>query len=140
MKKKKIGVYGGTFDPIHLGHIHLAQNLMEAHGLDEVWFCPAYQSPFKAESAATPPEKRYRMTELGVEAIPNFKVIDTEIKHPGPSYTVDTLRTLTKKYPDHQFYLLLGNDTARHFMDWKDPRGIIEMAKLIIGTDRKSVV
>lgn len=129
----KIGLYGGTFDPLHWGHIHLAMSLKEKAGLDEVWFCPAGQSPFKQDGESTSPKKRLEMVRLGVEGIPGFKVIDEEVRRSGASYTVDTLESLHKAYPNHEFYLLMGNDTAKGFLSWKNPGRIIELAKPLIG-------
>lgn len=133
MTKKKIGFYGGTFDPLHFGHINLALSLKETHHLDEIWFCPAWQSPHKNGDICTTPEQRLAMVKLGVDPIPNCKVLDLEVNRKGPSYTVETLKELHKLHPQNKFYLLMGNDTAKSFFQWKDPKTIIELAKPIVG-------
>lgn len=133
MTKKRIGFYGGTFDPLHFGHINLALSLKELHQLDEVWFCPAWQSPHKNGEVYTTPEQRLAMVKLAVEEIPNCKVLDLEIKRQGPSYTVDTLKELHQLYPQNKFFLLMGNDTAKSFFQWKDPKHLIELAKPLVG-------
>lgn len=137
MANQKIGFYGGTFDPLHLGHIHLALSLMEIHKLDEVWFCPAWKSPLKTTENQVTPEQRLAMVRLAVDDIPNCKVLDLEVKRQGPSYTVDTLEELHKLYPKNQFYLLMGNDTAKHFLHWKNPKKIVELALPLVGLRSK---
>src|SRR5258708_1282967 len=91
MKKKNIGFFGGTFDPIHFGHLELAISLLEKYALDEVWFSPAYLSPFKKETKATP-EQRKTLALLAISDIPHFKLVDWELKSESPSYTIDSIR------------------------------------------------
>jgi nicotinate-nucleotide adenylyltransferase len=133
MKDKKIGLYGGSFDPIHIGHLSLAVELMEAGSLDEVWFCPSAVSPFKELTPLFDIPDRCRMIELAIQPIKPFKWVDLEIKRPAPSYTIDTLRELTAKHPSHQFYLMMGDDSAKHFSRWKEAEEIIKLAKLLVG-------
>lgn len=134
--KKRIGFFGGSFDPIHLGHINLAVELYERHHLDEVWFCPANQNPHKTDLPPTSSTHRQEMIELAIQSIPNFRLIDTEIKKEGPSYTVDTLTTLKKQYEsqNYDFFLLLGEDALCRFSQWKKPECIVEMAALIVAS------
>src|SRR5204862_4879143 len=107
MGKKIIGIFGGTFDPIHFGHINLALEMKEQHHLDEVWFIPAKVNPFKLEKKLQPMGRRHKMVELGIEDIPGFKVYDVESQRQGPSFTVDTLRQLKSAHPNINFRLIL---------------------------------
>jgi nicotinate-nucleotide adenylyltransferase len=129
-----IGIFGGTFDPIHFGHINLALEMKEKHHLDEVWFIPAKVNPFKLDKKLQPLEHRRKMVELALEDIPGFKVHDVESQREGPSFTVDTIRLLTSENPDKTFRLLLSDETADHFYRWREPEEICKMAPLLIGT------
>lgn len=138
MSQGKVGFYGGTFDPIHFGHISLAVDLMEAHGLDEVWFCPANQNPFKTDQKITPITHRMAMTELALGANPRFQLLDMESQREGPSYTLDTLRELTtkenKRTHPREIFLLLSDETASAFINWYKPDEIIKLCPLLIGS------
>jgi nicotinate-nucleotide adenylyltransferase len=130
--KKTVGFFGGSFDPLHFGHIHLAIQLSEIHHLDEVLFCPAFCSPFKTASPPkASPEHRLQMLRLGLEDIPQFKITSLEIEQKGPSYTIDTLRHL--QAPNLQFRLLLSRDVALHLDQWKDFLSILRLAPPLIG-------
>lgn len=125
--KKRIGFFGGSFDPIHFGHIYLALQLAEAHHLDAVWVCPAFTSPFKASQN---PHHRLKMVQLAVEEIPHFKVITAEIDRGGTSYTIDTIRSLP---PENQYHLLLSEETALELHRWKEADELIRLAPPFIG-------
>ena len=92
--RKLIGILGGSFDPIHLGHLNLAVAIMEAHSLFQVWFCPAAQNPLKPNDTNASAHHRMEMVRLAIAGEPRFKVIDTDITRKGPSYTIDTLKAL----------------------------------------------
>lgn len=127
---KKIGFFGGSFDPIHFGHLNLAIEMLEKHRLDEVLFCPAFCSPFKREHPpVASPEDRLAMLKLVLADIPQFRVTAVEVERREPSYTVDTL----KKLPKGDYYLILTQESAASFSQWKDPDQIKAMAKLLIG-------
>ncbi|MCC6127990.1 MAG: nicotinate (nicotinamide) nucleotide adenylyltransferase [Chlamydiae bacterium] len=127
---KKIGFYGGTFDPIHFGHLFLAIQLAEAKRLDEVWICPAFCSPFKqGVLPKASAEHRLEMVRLAVEEIPNFKVLSSEVENKKISYTIDTLRDL----PTAHYHLLLSEESASEFMKWKEPGEIARIAPPLIG-------
>lgn len=130
----KIGFFGGTFDPIHLGHFSLAVNLKEARQLDQIWFCPAAHNPFKEKNGGTPVEHRLAMTRLATAHCPFIRVIDTEAKRKGPSYTIDTLKQLQKEHPDHQFFLLLGEDSLEGFEQWKSAEELVRTFPVYTGT------
>lgn len=133
---KKIGIMGGSFDPIHFGHFQLALSLMEAHRLDEVLWIPAKLNPLKT---AMPIDDHHRlhMLELAIEGIPFFKISDQELKREGASYTIDTLRDLDSH---HKYYLLLGDDAIPHFMKWKDPEAITDLVTILIGARHGSML
>jgi nicotinate-nucleotide adenylyltransferase len=129
----KIGIYGGSFDPIHLGHLNLATEMLEAHHLDEVWFCPAANNPFKPLQSATPSFHRLNMLRLAIENEPRFLISEIEMDRGGVSYTIDTLKELHAKNGQHRFFLILGEDAARGFHQWHQPEAIIQLAQPLIG-------
>jgi len=134
----KIGLFGGTFNPIHFGHINLAFELMEKGGLDEVWWIPTSRSPLRSESLEVTSSQRLAMLERALEGIPEFKVLDLEINEPSPSYTIDTVNEILETHPDKIFFLLLGKDSLTQFMAWKEPLELIKRISLLIG-GRKDV-
>jgi nicotinate (nicotinamide) nucleotide adenylyltransferase len=128
-----VGIIGGTFDPIHFGHIHLAVMMMETHNLDEVWFIPSLQNPFKKEPT-TPFEHRFKMVELAIVGIPSFKALPIEAERPPPSYTIDTVKELKKRHPNKSFHLLLGDDHLDSLSQWKDVKELFEIAPPLVAT------
>ncbi|MCH9630339.1 MAG: Nicotinate-nucleotide adenylyltransferase [Chlamydiia bacterium] len=135
MSGKKIGLLGGTFDPIHAGHLHLAFEVMEHFHLDEVLFCPAFTSPFKVhDQAVAAPEHRLAMAKLAVEGIENFSILEHEIAEEKISYTIETLEHLKKQTPEDQYHLILGEDVLKNFFEWKRAKDILELAPLLIGS------
>lgn len=134
--RKTIGFYGGTFDPIHFGHINLAMQLLEIHKLDEVLFCPAYCSPLKT---AAPPHAnsihRLEMARLALKDIAHFLLTSYEVDKNNPSYTIDTLRMLKGEGGgDVKFRLLLSEEAALQFDQWKEFQELIRLAPPLIGT------
>lgn len=123
-----IGFFGGTFDPIHFGHLNLAESLKEREGLKEIWICPAWQSPFKKGVKTASPQDRLAMCKLAIEDFPGFKVIDTEIVRGGPSFTIDTIRSLKGS-----FRLILGDDQVKSFDQWKEADELKKLAPPLIG-------
>ncbi len=131
---KKIGLFGGSFDPIHFGHLNLALEMLEKRGLDEVWFCPVNISPFKMHNQPhIEASHRLKMLALALDDIPSFHFLENEMKREGPSYTVETLRELHNQYPQHEFFLILGDDAVSHFFNWHQPEEITSLAKLLVG-------
>jgi nicotinate-nucleotide adenylyltransferase len=130
---KRVGVFGGTFNPVHFGHINLALAMKESFDLDEVYFSPNYQSPFqeKVDMEVTP-FQRFEMLKLALEDIPDCIPLDYEIKRPGPSYTIDLVRYLHS--PDHHLFILLGEDLVEGFSRWKDKEEILRIATPLIGS------
>lgn len=135
---QKIGFFGGSFDPIHFGHLKLATSLASMHGLEEVWFCPARVSPHKQDDPPTSVIHRLNMLELAVRDVPGFFLMDIEAKKEGPSYTIDTIRELVKReeghIPERKIYLMLSDEALPGFFKWKDPEEIIKLVPLLIGS------
>jgi nicotinate-nucleotide adenylyltransferase len=128
----RIGIYGGTFDPVHLGHLILAETCRAACGLDEVWLVPAQVSPHKLEVQASPPARRLDMLEFAVAGLPEFRVSRIEIDRPGPSFTFETLEQLHCERPGDEFFLLIGADSVIDFPKWRSPQRIAELATLVV--------
>ncbi len=129
----KIGIYGGTFDPIHCGHLNLAQQMLEIHQLDEVWFCPVHISPHKLDEKAASVEHRLAMVNLAIAPFSRFKLLGIEAEREGPSYTIETLHWLLKNHPDDKFNFILGGDSISRFSEWKEPEEIMKFAPLLVG-------
>jgi nicotinate-nucleotide adenylyltransferase len=128
----KVGLFGGSFDPVHHGHLIVAQVLAEALALDELRFVPAREQPFKVGRHGAPPESRARMLALAIEQEPRFRLERAELDRPGPSYTIDTLRLLAGREPDHRFTLLVGADAARELPSWREAPQLAGLAELAL--------
>jgi nicotinate-nucleotide adenylyltransferase len=128
----RIGVFGGTFDPVHLGHLILAEQSREQARLDRVLFVPAARPPNKQHQAITPFSQRVEMLALAIAGHPAFQIDELEKDRPGPSYTVDTLEELHRRYPDDQLSLLIGSDCLSDLAHWRDPARICQLAELLI--------
>ena len=127
----RIGVFGGTFDPIHMGHLIVAEDARAALELDKILFIPAGQPWFKSYRQITEAHHRLEMVRLAVEGNPSFDVADIEIRRTGPSYTVDTLSELRLLYPDAEFIVILGVDALREIDRWHQPRKLFELASVV---------
>lgn len=127
-----IGLFGGSFDPIHHGHLLVAQAVREALELDEVRFVPARQQPLKAGRPATDPELRAHMVAAAIAGEPHFRLERLELDRPGPSYTIDTLRALHRREPDARWALLLGADAARDLPLWREAEALPQFATLVV--------
>lgn len=136
MTKKRVGLYGGTFNPIHFGHLNLAITLKEKQDLSEIWFIPTHVTPLRAQTPSLSPHHRLKMLELALEEIPGFEICEEELNRPPPSYTVDTVKEILKKYPSFDFFLLFGEDSLLRFREWKDPLEIVKLVPLFIGSRR----
>ena len=128
----RVGVFGGTFDPVHLAHLVLAEQCREQAGLDQVLFVPAALPPHKQQQPLTPFEKRVEMLQLAIAGNPAFRVEEIEKNRPGPSYTVDTLAKLHQARPGDQLFFILGSDSLRELPLWYEPRRILELAGLLV--------
>ena len=128
---RKIGILGGTFNPIHKGHLALGQAAMEQYDLEEVWLMPSKLPPHKSHFAMLSEEHRLAMTALVAKENEKFRVSDYELKRGGLTYTADTLELLTKAYPDVKFYFIVGGDSLIKFKSWRRPERILELAALL---------
>jgi len=131
-EKVKIGVLGGTFDPVHLGHIGMAEEARQALGLAEVILVPAGQPVGKSSRRVTPAGQRIEMLRLAIIGRPYLKISYMEIERPGPSYTVDTLEAIRKRYSGRaEIYFILGWDSLAQLPGWHEPGRIVEMCSLV---------
>lgn len=130
---ERLGVLGGSFDPIHSGHVLLAQFVRERVALDRVLFIPAADPPHKLECLA-PAADRLAMVELAIQDFPYFQTSRLELERPGKSYTIDTLRHLRAAWPDSHLYLIIGTDNVAQLSTWHDPHGILELCTVVAGS------
>jgi len=128
----KLGIFGGTFDPIHHGHLILADHCRDACGLDEVRFVPAASPPHKDDSEITPAQQRAEMAELAVAGCPDLAVSRIELDRTGPSYTVDTLQQLTDEGADRELFLIMGADSLADLPTWREPERIASLATIVV--------
>jgi len=125
-----IGIYGGAFDPIHIGHLITAQVVKEMRNLSKIIFIPSYISPHKINVPLSEAEHRLNMLMLAVKGVPYFDYSEIELEREGISYTIDTLRELRKKY--EHLELIVGYDNIFKFDSWKEPNEILKLAKLVV--------
>jgi nicotinate-nucleotide adenylyltransferase len=134
----RLGIYGGSFDPPHLGHLLPVLDAAEQLGLDGVRFVPAAIQPLKAGRATASPADRLAMTERLVQGIPGFTVDPAEIDRPGLSYTVDTLAAVAAEIPGAELFLLLGADAYALFDQWRDPERVRALATIVVMAGRRN--
>lgn len=132
MKRKKIGIMGGTFNPIHFGHLLLAETAFFQFGLDEILIMPTKNPYYKKLSNSVTEEDRVRMVELAIADNPNFRLSKEELNREGATYTVETLRNLTRRHPDCDYYFIMGADSLYHIESWKEPENILRMATIVV--------
>ena len=128
----KTGLFGGTFNPIHFGHIRLARQLLKSAGLDEVWFMVTPQNPFKVNHELLWDRTRYRMVEMALKRYKNLIASDYEFRLPKPSFTWNTLQALEKDYPDRTFTLLIGGDNWASFPKWYRSADILANYDIVV--------
>lgn len=127
-----IGLFFGSFNPIHIGHLIIANYIIENSSLDKIWFVISPQNPFKEKKTLLGDHHRLEMVNLAIQKYPKFQASNVEFNLPKPSYTIDTLVVLKEKYPDHNFVLLMGQDNLLSFHKWKNYEQIIKYYKLLI--------
>lgn len=132
--KKKIGIFGGTFDPIHYGHLIAAQNALETLGLDRLIFVPAGKPPHKCSWKVSPPAIRYKMVKLGILGNKYFAASDIELSSDCASYTVESLKKIKKLFPGSELYLLIGLDQALALSTWREPGEILKICQVMVMT------
>ena len=129
---RRIGLYSGSFNPIHHGHVMLANYLVEFSDLDELWFVVSPQNPLKQKADLMDDADRLKMVELALEGDSRMKASDIEFSMPQPSYTINTLRALSKNYPDDQFVFICGMDSLEGFPRWREYQAILENYELLV--------
>lgn len=131
--KKKIGIMGGTFDPIHIGHLMLGEKAYEQYGLDQIWFMPAGNPPHKQhrEGRATD-RQRVEMIRLAIQGNSHFSLSLEDMQTEGYSYTYRMLERLQEEHPDTEFYFIIGGDSLRDFDTWRKPERICRIAHLLV--------
>lgn len=134
VKRLRVGVMGGTFDPIHNGHLVAASEVAARFDLDEVLFVPTGQPTFKQHQKVTPAEHRYLMTVIATASNPRFTVSRVDIDREGLTFTVDTLRDLSVQRPDDEFFFITGADAVEQILSWKDADKLFEMAHFVAVT------
>jgi nicotinate-nucleotide adenylyltransferase len=127
----RIGILGGSFDPIHLGHLLLAQDALEQMQLDAVYFIPAAQAPFKQDAPLATNRQRLEMIQLAISGYAAFEVVDYELRTGGTNYTVNTARWLKAQFPDTEFYWIVGADQVAQLSQWKDIATIFDYLSFI---------
>jgi len=131
-RKTQIGIFGGSFDPPHLGHLIVAESVRGAAELDKVVFVPAFQPPHKLGNYSATAAQRIAMTRLAVRGNAMFSVSEYEISRRGISYTVDTVKEFSRQYPDAELSLIMGLDSFHEFPAWKTPEEIVLTARLLV--------
>ncbi len=131
-RRKKICLFGGTFDPPHIGHLLVAQTIFEAENFDNIVFIPTFKTPQK--NNITDIKDRLAMLRMGVTSNPNFEISDLEIQRGGTSYTIDTIREYKsdQDYDSRELYYLIGSDSLQTFHTWKEPREILDECQVIV--------
>ena len=129
---ERIGILGGTFDPVHNGHIAIAQSFLDSGYIDELWILPSPDPPHKQETPLTDIDLRKRMLELAFSGTENVVISNLENRLPRPSYTIRTLEFLKQEHPDTSFYLCIGEDSLSEFDTWYQPERILEEFELLV--------
>src|SRR5690348_8304362 len=127
----KLGIFGGSFDPVHLGHLLVAQAAIEELGLDRLFFVPATQSPFKPANQPAPAAVRLQLLRLAAARKTNYEIDDQEIRRGGVSYTIDTLRDYAKRCPQAELFYLIGADNAAKLSEWREADELAKLAEFV---------
>jgi len=131
-KEKGIGLLGGTFDPVHNGHLAIAQSFLESGYLSELWLLLTPNPPHKTDQKLSDYDLRLEMLKAAFQDVEGVMVSDIEQQLPKPSYTIQTLRHLADKYPTEKFYLCIGEDSLREFKQWKNWKSILDYCELLV--------
>lgn len=138
MPEERIGIVGGTFDPVHNGHLSLGRSVSNALKLDRVLFMPTGNPHFKLDQQVTPAAQRMEMVRLAIEGIPGFELDCREVRRQGVTYTVDTLEELRAQYPDARLFFIIGADSAETLVHWKAAQRMAQLATFVV-TQRPGV-
>jgi nicotinate-nucleotide adenylyltransferase len=128
----RIGIIGGSFNPVHSGHVHIAEEAVRLERLDKVMFVVAARPPHKEASDLAPYAERRKMAALAIEGEPDFEISDVEEKRPGASYTVETLVEIGKMYPGAELFFIIGADTLPELKTWRTPADVLAKAQLVV--------
>lgn len=128
----RLGIFGGSFDPVHYGHLLLAESCLEQCQLDRLWFVPAAIPPHKQDRQLAPPSARVEMLKLALGGHSQIEVSETELKRGGVSYTVETLTEIQADHPDSQLFFLMGTDNLQYLPSWKQPEQLCSLASPIV--------
>jgi len=135
----RIGIYGGSFNPVHFGHVGLAEWVIEHTDLDELWLLVTPNNPLKEADSLAPEQERLAAVREAIKDIPGLKASDFEFSLPRPSYTANTLRELQKKYPDNEFTLIIGEDNIAIFDRWREYEYILANYRIFVYPRRESL-
>jgi nicotinate-nucleotide adenylyltransferase len=130
-KVKRVGIFGGTFDPPHLGHLLMANEVLTSLNLSEIWFMPNHIPPHKQQEQVTDSCHRLKMLELAIADHPKFKVQPIELERKGPSYTYETIQQLKEVYREHDFYFIIGADMVEYLPNWYKVNELIQMVTFV---------
>jgi nicotinate-nucleotide adenylyltransferase len=128
----KVGLYFGSFNPIHHGHLIIANHIVENSDIEQVWFIVSPQNPLKPSAGLLNEYHRLHLVRLAIEGEDRFRTIDIEFHLPKPSYTIDTLTYLSEKYPHHQFTVIMGSDSFQNLPKWKNHEQLRKNYKIIV--------
>jgi len=129
---RQVGLFFGSFNPVHIGHMAISNYMVEFTPLKEVWFVVSPQNPFKKQEDLLKDFDRFEMVQRAIGDDPRFRAVDAEFRMPKPSFTIDTLKLLTEKYPDHHFSLIIGSDNLEKFAQWKDYQTILNNYQVLV--------
>ncbi len=128
----RLGIFGGTFNPPHIGHLILADTAADTLGLDRVYFTPAADPPHKVGMPRASVEHRVKMVELAIEGNPNLELSRIDVDRPGPHYTTDMVNIFRRQYPQAQFYFLMGSDSLRDLLTWDRHKELVDLCYIVV--------
>lgn len=137
-QRERIGLFGGTFDPVHIGHTVVAEWMLHHFDLSKIFFIPNRIHPFQKRKDVTSATSRLEMLSLALKDFPDFEIDRFELDQPGVSYTIDTVRYFAHKYPESDLCLIIGSDICAEFDAWKEPHAILQMAKVLVYKRREA--
>lgn len=130
----RLAVFGGTFDPIHFGHLRIAEEARDRLGFERILFVPNYVSPFKAGQSVTSGEQRAQMVERAIRENPAFSISRWEVEREKPSFTIETIRAIRSQYADYELYFLAGMDAVRDLPKWHEPEELLSLVQFVTAT------
>lgn len=129
---QRIGLFGGAFNPVHLGHLLVAQAALEELELEKIFFIPAFQSPFKEEKAHAPAELRLQWLRLALAGCPQWEIDEQEVRRGGVSYTVDTIRNYAVRFPGARLFWIIGADNVSRLVEWREAAELAKLAEFVV--------